>query len=72
MSQEISNSAQSSFGRDSLLQVEVLDARRQADGSVVHVASAPLPPGTAVAAEVDWTRRFDLMQQHTGAWQGAA
>ena len=54
-----------------LPQVTVLDVKRQADGSVVHVAAAPLPPGTSVTAEVDWRRRFDLMQQHTGAWQGS-
>jgi alanyl-tRNA synthetase len=33
---------------------------------VVHVLSAPLEAGTAVPGEVDWSRRFDHMQQHTG------
>jgi alanyl-tRNA synthetase len=32
---------------------------------VVHVLAAPLPAGP-VAGEVDWARRFDHMQQHTG------
>jgi alanyl-tRNA synthetase len=33
---------------------------------IVHVVSAPLPPGTRVHGAIDWTRRFDHMQQHTG------
>jgi len=42
--------------------VDVVDV----DGDVVHVLSSPLPEGTAVHARIDWTRRFDHMQQHTG------
>ena len=42
--------------------VDVVDV----DGEVVHVLSSPLPPGAAVHAQIDWTRRFDHMQQHTG------
>ena len=48
-------------------QVQVLYVQRQEDGSVVHFTSAPLPEGAAVIANVDWGRRYDLMQQHTGA-----
>jgi alanyl-tRNA synthetase len=33
---------------------------------VVHVLSAPLEAGASVPGEVDWGRRFDHMQQHTG------
>jgi alanyl-tRNA synthetase len=33
---------------------------------VIHVLSSPLSPGAAVAGEVNWARRFDHMQQHTG------
>jgi alanyl-tRNA synthetase len=33
---------------------------------VIHVLAAPLPQGAAVGGEIDWTRRFDHMQQHTG------
>lgn len=36
------------------------------DGEVAHVLDAPLAAGTAVHGEIDWTRRFDHMQQHTG------
>jgi len=36
------------------------------EGEVVHTCSHPLEPGTAVAGVIDWDRRFDLMQQHSG------
>jgi len=35
------------------------------DERVAHVLDAPIPAGE-VSGEVDWTRRFDHMQQHTG------
>lgn len=34
--------------------------------TAVHVASAPIPVGSQVDLSVDWARRFDHMQQHTG------
>ena len=36
------------------------------DERVLHVVRAPIEVGTAVHGEIDWTRRFDHMQQHTG------
>jgi alanyl-tRNA synthetase len=33
---------------------------------IIHILSAPLIEGTAIRGEIDWTRRFDHMQQHTG------
>ena len=42
--------------------VEVADAD---DGKIVHYASAELPAGP-VTGKIDWLRRFDHMQQHTG------
>ncbi len=36
------------------------------DGDVIHVLSAGLAAGVAVTGEIDWARRFDHMQQHTG------
>jgi alanyl-tRNA synthetase len=42
--------------------VEVVDV----DGDVVHVLSSALAEGSAVQGEIDWARRFDHMQQHTG------
>src|SRR5438128_210085 len=37
------------------------------DSRIAHVLAEPLAAGaTSVAGVVDWTRRFDHMQQHTG------
>jgi len=50
----------------------VVDVVDEEDGSVVHVvehakdAGAPLQTGGLVHGEIDWPRRFDHMQQHTG------
>ena len=33
---------------------------------VVHLCDRPLSVGKAVTGSIDWNRRFDLMQQHTG------
>jgi alanyl-tRNA synthetase len=33
---------------------------------VLHVVRAPLSVGETVHGEIDWSRRFDHMQQHTG------
>ena len=43
----------------------VLDVREK-DGSIVHLCDRPLPAGETVEGQLDWERRFDLMQQHTG------
>src|SRR5437879_772514 len=44
----------------------VLDVRvREADGEVLHLLDREIPAGE-VEGEVDWVRRFDHMQQHTG------
>jgi alanyl-tRNA synthetase len=46
--------------------VRVVDVvEREADGAVVHVLASELP-GDVVHGEIDWARRFDHMQQHTG------
>lgn len=45
--------------------VRVLDTR-EADGEAVHLCSAPLAAGSEVEGRIDWPRRFDLMQQHSG------
>ncbi|MBR1497348.1 MAG: alanyl-tRNA editing protein [Oscillospiraceae bacterium] len=45
--------------------VRVLDTREK-DGEVVHVCGAPLETGAHVHGEIDWARRFDHMQQHSG------
>ncbi|KAA8916933.1 hypothetical protein TRICI_000900 [Trichomonascus ciferrii] len=39
----------------------------QRDGlTAVHIADKPVEPGTEVAVDLDWARRYDHMQQHTG------
>ncbi len=44
---------------------QVLDVQER-DGQVIHLCDGPLAPGETVAGSIDWERRFDLMQQHTG------
>ena len=43
----------------------VLDVYER-DGEVIHLCEQPLPEGTQVHGVIDWERRFDLMQQHSG------
>lgn len=38
---------------------------REDDGAIIHHLDSPLPEGP-VAASLDWPRRLDHMQQHTG------
>jgi alanyl-tRNA synthetase len=52
--------------RGRLNDVTVLDAvERESDGAVIHVLSEHISD-SMVEGEVDWQRRFDHMQQHTG------
>ncbi len=46
-------------------EVDVIDVV-DADDEIVHVLSRPLVAGSVVTGEIDWHRRFDHMQQHTG------
>jgi alanyl-tRNA synthetase len=50
--------------RGTLNGVAVLDVQRK-DGAIRHVLAAPVGPGPA-DVRLDWERRFDHMQQHTG------
>ena len=36
------------------------------DGLVLHYTKEPIEVGTEVTAVIDWNRRFDLTQQHSG------
>lgn len=52
--------------KGSLNAVPVVDViHREDDGAVVHVLAGPLEDDQ-VDGQLDWERRFDLMQQHTG------
>ena len=44
----------------------VVDVVDHDDGRLVHVVDGSLDVGQRVDGAVDWTRRFDHMQQHTG------
>ena len=43
----------------------VLDVQEQAE-EVLHLCDKPLAEGETVEGVLDWQRRFDLMQQHSG------
>ena len=43
----------------------VLDVQEREE-AVVHYCDSPLESGSEVTGVIDWQRRFDLMQQHTG------
>ena len=45
--------------------VNVLDVKEK-DEDIVHLCDAPLEVGTEVSGAIDWARRFDHMQQHSG------
>lgn len=50
--------------------IPVLDVVVREDNAVIHVLQDPAdfqkPPGSRVEGTLDWARRFDHMQQHTG------
>lgn len=48
-----------------LADAQVLDVQER-DEQVVHLCTKALEPGTKVVGQIDWERRLDLMQQHTG------
>lgn len=45
--------------------VQVLDVREK-NGEILHLCDGPLAVGETVEGRIDWDRRFDLMQQHSG------
>jgi len=53
------------FDVGSLGDVNVFDTI-DVDDDVVHVLTGRLAEGSSVHGEIDWQRRFDHMQQHTG------
>jgi alanyl-tRNA synthetase len=44
----------------------VTDVIDREDGTIAHVVSGSPRVGEVVTGEIDWARRFDHMQQHTG------
>jgi alanyl-tRNA synthetase len=49
------------LGQARVTAVEDLD-----EGEVAHIVEGTLQPGDAVTGRIDWQRRWDHMQQHTG------
>jgi alanyl-tRNA synthetase len=49
-----------------VLEAPVLAVEEDEQGEVWHTTPKPLLAGTAVRGHIDWSRRFDHMQQHSG------
>jgi len=54
------------FDTGSLGGIPVVEVAEEADGRVAHRLAVPLPAAPVLTGEIDWARRFDHMQQHTG------
>lgn len=53
------------YDTGTLNQVQVLEVHEK-DGEVWHYTKEPMEEGCQVTAQIDWGRRLDLMQQHSG------
>ena len=54
------------FDVGTLGEAQVLEVFDQEDGSIGHLVDRELEKNSRVRGQIDWTRRFDHMQQHTG------
>jgi len=54
------------FDTGTLGGMRVVDVVDEADGTITHVLEGDLAVGQSVHGVIDWPRRFDHMQQHTG------
>jgi alanyl-tRNA synthetase len=54
------------FDVGTLGDIRVVDVVDLADGTIAHVLESAVAEGVCVRGEIDWRRRFDHMQQHTG------
>ena len=56
------------FDRGALNGIGVVDVFERDDGEILHALARPaeVAVGDSVDGEIDWLRRFDHMQQHTG------
>ena len=54
------------FDIGTLGEAKVVDVFDQEDGTIGHLVDRELEINSRVRGHVDWTRRFDHMQQHTG------
>lgn len=53
------------YDTGTLNQVEVQEVHEK-DGEILHYTQKPLEVGVEVIGKINWERRFDLMQQHSG------
>ena len=49
-----------------LYNADVLDVQEDENGVIWHKINKPLETGITVTGHIDWRRRFDFMQQHSG------
>ncbi len=54
------------FDTGTLGTARVVDVIDRDDGTIEHVIEGTIAQGRAVRGRIDWARRFDHMQQHTG------
>jgi alanyl-tRNA synthetase len=54
------------FDVGTLGRARVLEVLDRDDGHVLHIVDQSLESGSSVEGVIDWVRRFDHMQQHTG------
>src|SRR4051812_4106729 len=52
--------------RGTLAGLPVTDVFDREDGEVGHLVEGTIAAGAPVRGDIDWTRRFDHMQQHSG------
>ncbi len=52
--------------KGSLSGIEVLDVQEDKEGIIHHFLEKAVPEGETVFGKIDWLRRFDFMQQHSG------
>ena len=50
--------------------ISVVDVQEKRS-EIVHYTEKPLETGSKVTGKIDWARRFDLMQQHSGEHIGS-
>lgn len=54
------------FDTGTIGSANVVDVFEQEDGTIVHLVDREIETNSRVRGHVDWRRRFDHMQQHTG------
>ncbi|MEO6212815.1 MAG: alanyl-tRNA editing protein, partial [Vicinamibacterales bacterium] len=54
------------FDVGTLNAIRVIDVVEREEGALLHVVDGALAAGESVRGAIDWQRRFDHMQQHTG------